>query len=153
MDITDSKMAVEFPQNPSIGDTFEAAGLLYTWDGTRWLSAFTPGVDYTGPKGNDGATGATGPEPTEITVVESLDEDQNFALLFSQDSAPAGVATVFRDSGGIVYNPFINLMTTQQIVAENAVFEQTRAEDFILQFSGAGEKVDGVTSSGFYGDY
>ena len=146
-------MAVNFPQNPEIGDTFEAADLLYTWDGTRWLSAFTPGLDYKGPKGDSGSTGATGPEPTQITVTESLDEDLNFSIPFVSGTSGTGITTVFKDTGGIVFNPFINLFNCQQVETENLVADIANVNDVNVRFVNPGsEREEGTNASGLFGD-
>lgn len=149
-------MAVAFPPNPEINDTFEAAGLLYTWDGTRWLSAFQPGVNYTGPKGDDGATGATGPEPGEITITQSTDDDLSYAIPFVSNDIPTGISTVFKDTDGLLYNPGTNLLSGQQLqmLGTRLVFAEVNAADQIVLFTNpsAQVNVDGVTASGFYGD-
>ena len=60
-------MAVSFPQNPQVGDTYIANNFVYIWDGQAWVSqagltgGAGPGATGpTGPAGADGATGATG---------------------------------------------------------------------------------------------
>ena len=144
-------MAVNFPQNPTVGDTFEAADLLYTWDGTRWISSFTPGLDYKGPKGNTGATGPVGPASDTVTVVESADEDLNFSLLFAEQNVPTGVTTIFRDTGGISYDPGSNQLTTQivecQIIAPATII----AEQYLQGFDNNGTTVGGRTIDGIAG--
>lgn len=31
-------MALNFPANPPLNDTYTAGGVTYTWDGTKWTS-------------------------------------------------------------------------------------------------------------------
>ena len=31
-------MALNFPGTPSLGDTYEASGITYVWDGVKWTS-------------------------------------------------------------------------------------------------------------------
>jgi hypothetical protein len=31
-------MALNFPNTPSLGDTYEASGVTYVWDGVKWTS-------------------------------------------------------------------------------------------------------------------
>ncbi len=39
-------MAIPYPSNPAVGDTFTYGGILYTWTGVAWISTFirTPGT-------------------------------------------------------------------------------------------------------------
>lgn len=53
--------ALNFPSTPAINDTFSASGVIYTWDGQRWLASVSSGATgATGPGGQLGATGSTG---------------------------------------------------------------------------------------------
>ncbi len=144
-------MAVEFPTNPSINDTFVAADVIYTWDGTRWLSAFTPGLDYKGPKGNTGATGPTGPASDTLTIVESADEDLFFGVLFAQQDVPTGVTTVFRDTGGIVYDPGSNTLRTEIIQCDVFAPKTAVVERYLQLFDDDGSFVAGRTTDGISG--
>lgn len=50
--------AIDFPNSPTIGDTFSAGGNVWQWTGSVWqVVRVTP----TGPTGPQGATGPTGP--------------------------------------------------------------------------------------------
>ena len=145
-------MAVSFPQNPTVGDTFEAADLLYTWDGTRWISTFTPGLDYKGPKGNTGATGPVGPASNAVTVVESADEDLNFALLFAEQNVPTGVTTIFRDTGGLAYDPGSNTLRTEAIECQVIAPKTLIGEQYLQTFDDngtfyGGRIIDGISGS------
>lgn len=59
-------MAVDFPSNPTINDTYTAGTRTWLWDGVAWRIV-TASVGPTGPTGpagyvgSDGAPGATGP--------------------------------------------------------------------------------------------
>lgn len=145
-------MAVVFPTNPVINETFEAAGLIYTWDGTRWISAFTPGTDYKGPKGNTGATGPVGPPSNEVTVAESDDEDIGFAVLFAQQSVATGVTTIFRDSGGVIFNPATNTFATEIIRTVVVESDINVTEQYVQRFIDGGSVIDGRSVSGVYGN-
>ena len=37
-------MAANFPNSPSINDTFTHGGVTFTWDGTAWKQPASPGV-------------------------------------------------------------------------------------------------------------
>ena len=47
--------AINFPDSPSVNDTFTSNNRTWTWTGTVWLSSGT--VGNTGPTGPTGASG------------------------------------------------------------------------------------------------
>ena len=54
--------AFNFPNSPSVNDTYTANGMTFTWNGTKW-NRTSPDVGAqgaTGPTGSQGATGPTG---------------------------------------------------------------------------------------------
>ena len=56
-------MAINFPDTPSIGDSYTApTGIIYTFDGVRWNGGNTGSIGPQGPSGVDGATGPEGPQ-------------------------------------------------------------------------------------------
>ncbi|NDF74636.1 MAG: hypothetical protein EB114_10695 [Betaproteobacteria bacterium] len=66
-------MPINFPNNPSVNQTFQVNYLTYTWDGQKWLAGVTAGATgatgagatgATGAIGTTGATGATGLTPS-----------------------------------------------------------------------------------------
>ncbi len=58
-------MAVSFPQDPQIGDTYSSGTFVYEWDGQKWISVGgESGGAGVGPPGPAGPTGATGPDST-----------------------------------------------------------------------------------------
>ena len=63
-------MALDFPNSPTPGQSFSAAGCHWVWDGTKWEGATTNVVGPPGPQGPTGAqgppgaAGATGPQGT-----------------------------------------------------------------------------------------
>ena len=60
--------AFDFPNSPSVNDTYSANGSTYTWNGTKWVrtspsigaQGATGAGGSTGPSGATGAQGATG---------------------------------------------------------------------------------------------
>ena len=54
--------AFNFPNSPSVNDTYTANGVSFKWNGEIWqrISASTGAQGATGPTGAQGATGATG---------------------------------------------------------------------------------------------
>jgi hypothetical protein len=64
-------MPIDFPDSPSVNDTFLINSVVYTWDGVSWNASVAPGdtgpTGPTGPRGEDGiigvdgSTGPTGP--------------------------------------------------------------------------------------------
>ena len=63
--------AFDFPNSPSLNDTYTANGVSFKWNGTVWqrISASTGAQGATGPTGAQGATGAcllyTSPSPRD----------------------------------------------------------------------------------------
>ena len=54
-------MAANFPNNPNTGDEFTSNGVTFTWDGSAWKQASTPGVKgLKGEKGEKGEKGIKG---------------------------------------------------------------------------------------------
>ena len=51
-------MAANFPNSPNTNDTFTSNGVTFTWDGTAWKQAASPGVK--GTKGEVGEKGQKG---------------------------------------------------------------------------------------------
>ena len=52
--------AFDFPNSPSVNDTYSANGMTFTWNGTKW-NRTSPDVGAQGATGSTGAQGATGP--------------------------------------------------------------------------------------------
>lgn len=48
-------MAIDFPPSPTIGQTFTAGTITYTWDGTKWTASINGGISLSG---NNAFTGA-----------------------------------------------------------------------------------------------
>lgn len=65
--------ALDFPNNPSINDTYEPVegGPIWTWNGQYWDAAATT-IGPTGPTGAVGATGPTGAQGTSISLQGSV---------------------------------------------------------------------------------
>ncbi len=60
--------ALNFPASPSLNQTYSANGYTYTWDGEKWLAAFSSGATgATGATGITGGVGATGSGATGAT--------------------------------------------------------------------------------------
>ena len=57
-------MSVNFPESPQTNDSFERNGILYIWDGGKWIcvAASQNYQGATGATGPIGATGSPGPE-------------------------------------------------------------------------------------------
>ena len=73
-------MAIDFPNSPTLNQSFTAGGSTWIWDGIAWtLQRITTGAQ--GPQGEvgpQGPTGPTGPQGTSINVKASV---ATFALL------------------------------------------------------------------------
>ena len=51
--------AFDFPNSPSVNDTYSANGMTFTWNGTKWERT-SPSVGAQGATGSTGPTGSTG---------------------------------------------------------------------------------------------
>ena len=71
--------ALDFPNSPSIGDTYEpeVGGPIWTWNGQYWDAAATA----VGPTGPTGATGAAGPAGAQGTSISFQGSVANLAAL------------------------------------------------------------------------
>jgi len=58
--------AIDFPDDPFIGQEFTAAGSTWVWTGAVWQVLRVAPIGPTGPQGAVGPTGATGSFPTLV---------------------------------------------------------------------------------------
>lgn len=90
-------MPINFPDTPTVGQTFSVDGRTWSWTGTYWDSVATTVAGPTGPTGAAGATGPTGPTgpaPSTATFVtltgtQSLTNKTLVAPIFEQYSEEA----------------------------------------------------------------
>ena len=54
-------MAIDFPNSPTVNDTFTSGATTWSWDGTKWSLVVTELTGPTGPTGAVGDAGPTGP--------------------------------------------------------------------------------------------
>jgi hypothetical protein len=52
--------AIDFPNSPTIGQSFTVGEITWTWTGVVWKSIGTPVPGPTGPAGTNGLDGADG---------------------------------------------------------------------------------------------
>lgn len=89
-------MAIDFPDNPSLNETFPAAGVTYTWDGTVWAAGGTTsflaagdigvtvqGYDATTLVGSDIGTTVQGydADTAKTDAIQTFTEEQTFGEL------------------------------------------------------------------------
>ena len=55
--------AFDFPNSPSVNDTYSANGMTFTWNGTMWKRT-SPSVGAQGATGPTGSTGSQGSTAT-----------------------------------------------------------------------------------------
>jgi hypothetical protein len=78
--------AIDFPNSPTIGQTYVVDDRGWIWDGSVWKSQGSGAV--TGPTGATGLTGATGPQgPTGPTGANGA--DGTFQVSSTAPSSPA----------------------------------------------------------------
>jgi hypothetical protein len=61
-------MAIDFPNSPSLNQTFTAGGSTWVWNGVTWTLQRIP-TGAQGPQGETGATGPTGPQGPQGTSI------------------------------------------------------------------------------------
>lgn len=55
-------MPLNFPNSPTLNQTFTNGNYTYVWDGIRWNASVTNPIGATGAQGATGSQGATGPQ-------------------------------------------------------------------------------------------
>ncbi len=88
-----------------------------------------------------------------MEVVQSLDEDIEFSVLFADSSNASGVTTIFKDSGGLSFNPFTNVLGGRITQFDTVLSTFNVSENQILKFNDSEDnEIDGHVFSGAYGD-
>ena len=87
-------MPINFPSNPSEGDTFEAnTGTIYRYDNNKWVSA-VPDPNYADIQG------ATGPQGTKGAKGDKGDTGDDATLIKYSAVSPTGASYTFTDIPG-----------------------------------------------------
>lgn len=60
-------MAIDFPNNPSLNDTFESGGRTWKWDGTSWT------LIYIATTAHAATHSANGTDPVSISTSQIID--------------------------------------------------------------------------------
>lgn len=126
-------MPIDFPNSPSVNDTFTAGGTTWIWNGTVW-NTVTTAVGATGPTGPQGPTGATGPTGAASTVTGPTG-----ATGPTGPTGPTGSAASIADVTGLQAALDAKAPLTQPIEAKTGAYT--------LQ---AADKGDLVTGSGTF---
>jgi hypothetical protein len=99
-------MPINFPDNPSVNDTYSESSKTWIWDGSVWNTQYTSvalgPTGPTGPAGADGANGLNGTNGTNGTN-GSFDTAQtitNVTSLITIENADAGTLKTNTGAGG-----------------------------------------------------
>lgn len=111
--------AIDFPPNPTVGETYTNGINVYEWDGTAWRLVRTSAVGPTGPTGPagqdsnvPGPTGPTGPAVTGPTGADST---------IPGPTGPTGPTGTFSISPWTIYTPVWTASTTNPTVGDASV--------------------------------
>ena len=80
--------AFDFPNSPSVNDTYSANGMTFTWNGTMWKRT-SPSVGSQGSTGPTGAQGATGTTGAQGATGPTGAQGQKGAQAYISDNAPS----------------------------------------------------------------
>jgi hypothetical protein len=115
--------AIDFPNDPTVDQTYTNGIQTYQWNGTAWRLVRTsavgptgptgaPGLDSTaigatGPTGPEGVTGPTGPEGAASTVVGP--------------TGPTGSTGSFSITPWTTYTPVLTASTTNPVIGNGSI--------------------------------
>jgi hypothetical protein len=83
-------MAINFPDNPTIGESFSSGVRSWSWDGTSWnlnTLAVTGPTGPAGATGPEGALGPTGPQGTSINLIGTVPTVNDLPVSANQNDA------------------------------------------------------------------
>lgn len=102
--------AIDFPNSPSVNDTFTVGGVQYVWNGVSWRST---GVGAPGPQGPAGAAGdrfttssttsntiGTGSKTFTVETGLSLTATQNVQIVYDGSNFMEGPITSYNSGTG-----------------------------------------------------
>jgi hypothetical protein len=115
--------AIDFPNDPTVGQTYTNGIQTYQWNGTAWRLVRTsavgptgptgaPGLDSTaigatGPTGPEGVTGPTGPEGAASTVIGP--------------TGATGPTGSFDITPWTIYTPVLTASTTNPVIGNGSI--------------------------------
>ena len=113
--------AFNFPNSPSVNDTYSANGMTFTWNGTKWerTSPSVGAQGATGPTGAQGATGATGAQGALATINSNVD---NYLI------TGTGTANTLQGESGIQWNG--NTLTVSATIPQVTFNDTNNENDF-----------------------
>ena len=148
--------AFDFPNSPSVNDTYSANGMTFTWNGTKWertspsvgaqgATGPTGAQGATGPTGAQGATGSTGAQGALATINGNVN---NYVL------TATGTANTIQGESGLTFSGstltaggiYVSGTQNSQLTNNQLIFDRP-GYSYIDQSSDSGSLVFRVTAS------
>lgn len=115
--------AIDFPSNPTIGQTYTNSIQTYIWNGTAWRLVRTSAVGPTGPTGPAGqdstAIGATG--PTGPIGPIGLTGPTGAPSTVTGPTGPTGATGSFAINPWTIYTPLLTASVSNPVIGNGSI--------------------------------